>query len=122
MSGPSAWPGEQNPIAKVAFMLITGFNAEGQPMYRKGTVDSVEERTFVQSLLEPLRPVPHTIASVTMGEITITLQDGREITLQPVFRPSMDRYRDLFFVEEWQYPMPAKFGELLDKWRKQPPT
>ena|SRR5262245_39268667 len=121
MSKPTAWPVEQNPIVKLAFVLITGFDSEGQPMYRRGAVDSVEERQLVQSILEPLRPVPHTITSVTMGEVTITLRDGSEITLRPVFRPSGDRYRDLFFVEEWQYPMPAKFGELLEKWRKQAP-
>jgi hypothetical protein len=118
MNGPLAWPGKTNPIAKINFALMTGFDDEGQPMYTRGEVDPPEEREAVQSILEPLRPVPHTITSVTMGEVTIELDDRRKITLRPVFRPSLDTYRDLFFVDDWQYPMPSSFAGLLERWRK----
>jgi hypothetical protein len=56
-----------------------------------------------------------------MGEITAKLEDGRKITLRPVFHPSKDSYGDLFFVDEWQYPMPAKLAALLNQWRKEAP-
>jgi hypothetical protein len=118
MSDRRAWPERSNPIAKVRFALMTGFDPKGQPVHARGTVDSVEERKLVQAILEPLLPLPRSITSVAMGEVTIELEDGREITLRPMFRPSLDAYRDLFFVGEWQYPMPAKLAELLEQWRK----
>lgn len=118
MSSPIAWPGKTNPIAKISYALMTGFDDKGQPKYAGGEVASAEEREAVQSILEPLVPVSHTIASVTMGEITIELEDGNEITLRPVFHPSLDTYRDLFFVDESQYRMPSAFAELLERWRK----
>jgi hypothetical protein len=120
MSDRHAWPGRSNPIAKIRFALITGFDPEGQPAYARGTVHSAQERELVQSILEPLRSVPHTITSVAIGEVTIELEDGREITLRPVFHPSLDSYGDLFFVGELQYPMPAQLAELLEQWRKRP--
>jgi hypothetical protein len=56
-----------------------------------------------------------------MGEILIELADGHEIVLRPVFRPSSDVYRDLFFVGEWQYAMPPKLADLFERWRKETP-
>ena len=121
MSGRLVWPGKTNPVTKVRFSLMTGFDSRGQPMYASGTVESAEERELLQSILEPLRSVSHSITSVVMGEVIIELEDKREITLCPVFRPSLDAYRDLFFVGEYQYPMPAKLADLLEQWRKETP-
>jgi hypothetical protein len=121
MTGPLTWPGKTNRIAKMKFALMTGFDADGQPMYAKGALESAEELEMVQSILEPLHAVPRTIASVAMGEVTVELENGSKITLRPVFHPSLDTYRDLFFVDEWQYPMPAKLAELLEQWRKEAP-
>jgi hypothetical protein len=117
MSGRPAWPGKANPIARIKYALMTGFNDEGQPNYAQGEV-SAKEREAVQSILEPLVPVPRTITSVAMGEVMIELEDGRQIILRPVFHPSLNAYRDLFFVDEWQYPMPSSFAALLERWRK----
>jgi hypothetical protein len=118
MSKPATWPGTLNPIAKISFALMAGFDAEGQPMYTSGTVESAEVRKAVQLILEPLQPVPHTITSVTMGEVRVEMQDGNAVVLKPVFHPSLDAYGDLFIVDELQYPMPPPFAELLNRWRK----
>ena len=118
MSSRMAWPSERNPIVKVNYELMTGFSDKGQPKYASGEITSAEEREVVQAILEPLIPVSHTIASVTMGKVKIELEDGNEITLRPVFHPSQDTYRDLFFVDEWQFPMPKQLAELLERWRK----
>ena len=113
-----AWPSRNNPITKIKYVLMTGFNNEGQPKYFQGEVASEEEREAVQSILEPLIPVPRTITSVAMGEVMLALEDGNKVTLRPVFHPSLDTYRDLFFVDEWQYRMPLSFAALLEQWRK----
>ena len=118
MSSRRAWPGKTNPITKIDFALTTGFDAEGQPMYATGEVASSEECEEIQSILECLKAVPHSITSVAMGEITVQLADEKRITLRPVFHPSRDSYGDLFFVDEWQYPMPPSLAELLERWRK----
>jgi hypothetical protein len=97
---------------------MSGFDAQGQPIYAKGTVESAEDRNLVQSILEPLRPVPHTITSVTMGEVSLEMQDGSVVVLRPVFHPSRDAYGDLFIVDESQYPLPPAFADLLNGWRK----
>lgn len=117
-----SWPDRKNRIATIRFRLMTGFDSHGQPVYVNGTVDSAEELQEVQSLLEPMRPYPHTITSVTMGEVTLELEDGGSVTLQPVFHPSRDRYGDLFFVpdSQSQYAMPPRFAELLERWRTTP--
>jgi len=117
MNERSSWPDEQNPITKISFALMTGFDSDGQPVYRTGEVESEEERKTVQSILEPLQPFPHTITSVAMGEIRIELQDGTMITLRPVFHPSSDEYRDLFFVDQSQYEMPSSLAAHLERWR-----
>ena len=113
--------GEGGRIAKITFELMEGFDSRGQPAYRKGVVESAAEREKAQSVLAPLRPSPHTIASVTMGEVVIELEDGRAFTIRPVYHPSSDAYRDLFMVDEWQYPLPPAFAELLDRWRGKTP-
>ncbi|HSE22353.1 MAG TPA: hypothetical protein VLB68_11880 [Pyrinomonadaceae bacterium] len=118
MSGRRIWPSRRKPIAKINYALMTGFNDEGQPNYAQGEVVSAKEREEVQSILEPLVPVPRTITSVAMGEVMIELEDGHRIILRPVFHPSLNAYRDLFFVDEWQYPMPSSFAALLERWRK----
>ena len=118
MSGRRTWPSRANPIAKINYELMTGFNDEGQPRYAQGEAISAKEREEVQSILEPLVPVPRTITSVAMGEVMIELKDGHKMILRPVFHPSLNAYRDLFFVDEWQYPMPSSFAALLERWRK----
>lgn len=110
------WPGKTSGIAAITFELVNGF-AEGEPIYTNGVVESDEDLTVVQSLLEPLKGGPHTIASTTMGGVVITLKDGSTITLRPVFHPARDSYADLFFVDEWQYPMPPALASLLERWR-----
>jgi hypothetical protein len=109
--------GSSGKIRSIRFALMSGFDATGQPVYARGTVRSSEECALLQSILEPLRPVLHSISSVTMGEIAISWQDGSADTLKPVFHPSSDRYGDLFFVDELQYPMPAELAALLERWR-----
>jgi hypothetical protein len=111
------WPEASNPIRRIKYALMTGFDPLGQPVYRRGEVGSAEERQLVQKILEPLRPVPHSITSVTMGEVTLDLADGSTVILRPVFRLSPGVYRDLFMVDEWQYPLPQELAELLEKWR-----
>jgi hypothetical protein len=118
MSSSPAWPGKANPIAKINYALMIGFDAEGHPRYARGEADSPHDREALESILEPLSPVPHTITSVAMGEVIIELEDGTKITLRPVFHPSRDSYGDLFFVDESQYPMPKQLAELLERWRK----
>jgi hypothetical protein len=118
MSNRLAWPGNTNPITEIRFALMAGFDAEGQPMYATGEVASSEECKEIQSILECLKPVPHSITSVTMGEVIVELADKNRITLRPVFHPSRNCYSDLFFVDERQYPMPPSMAELLERWRK----
>ncbi len=115
----TVWPSKENPIAKIRFALMQGFDAGGNPVYGRGTVDSAEEREEVQRLLAPLVPSPLSVAAVTMGEVELELQDGSSVTLRPVFHPSRDRYGDLFTVPALQYPMPSAFAELLERWRRQ---
>jgi hypothetical protein len=115
----TAWPGEKNPIKKIWFALMTGFDPQGQPVYVRGKVESAQEREMVQSLLAPLRPAPLSIASVTMGEVNLELEDGSTILLRPVFHPSLKVYRDLFMVDQWQYPLPRSLAALFDRWRKE---
>jgi hypothetical protein len=122
MSGQLVPAGKTGVIKGISFALMAGFDSDGQPMYASGTVESAKERKLVQSILEPLRPAPHSVTAVTMGEVTIEMEDGHKIILRPVFHPSLDVYRDLFFVEEGQYPMPAKLAELLNRWRKDTQT
>ena len=122
MSGPRAWPGKANQIAKISYELMIGFDDAGRPKYAQGEVASVKEREVVQSILEPLIPVPRSITSVAMGEVSIELADGKKVVLRPVFHPSQDTYRDLFFVDEWQFPMPKQLAELLERWRKIKPS
>jgi|SRR6185503_17627041 len=117
MNDRLAWPGGKTPIAKINFALMVGFDDEGQPIYARGEVRAAQELIAVQAILEPLKPVPHTITSVAMGEVTIELEDGNTITLRPVFLPSLNTYRDLFFVDEWQYPMTSPFAATLERWR-----
>jgi hypothetical protein len=97
---------------------MKGFAVDGQPLYASGAMESGGELEMVQSILEPLRAVPHTVASVTMGEVNLELEDGSKVTIRPVFHPSLNTYGDLFFVDEWQYPMPEQLAELLERWRK----
>lgn len=118
MSGSRSWPRKGNPITRINYALMMGFDEKGQPMYARGEVTSPTEREAVQSILEPLAAVPRTITSVAMGEVEIELEDGNLVILRPVFHPSPGTYRDLFFVDEWQYPMPSSFAELLERWRK----
>ena len=113
-----AWPGKKNPITHIDYALMIGFADEGQPKYAQGEVASEKELEAVQSILEPLIPVPRSITSVAMGEVSIELADGKKVVLRPVFHPSQDTYRDLFFVDEWQYRMPKELAELLERWRK----
>ena len=120
MTSSTSWPGKNNPITQISFALMAGFDSQGSPVYTKGTVESAQERRQVQAILEPLRPAPLSIASVTMGELTIVLEDGTTLTLLPVFSPSLDSYRDLFIVDEGQYPLPPSLAELLEHWRKKP--
>ena len=119
MSDPVTWPGKTNRIAKITFALMKGFAADGQPLYASGAIESGEELEMVQSILEPLHAVPHTVASVTMGEVNLELEDGSKVTLRLVFHPSLNTYGDLFFVDEWQYPMPSSLTALLEKWRRE---
>jgi hypothetical protein len=112
----SPWPGKTSDLARITFELVNGFT-DGEPTYTNGVVEDEEELKIVQALLEPLKGSPHTIASATMGEVVITLQDGGEITLRPVFHPARDSYGDLFFIDEWQYPMPPAVVNLLERWR-----
>jgi len=118
MNDPLRWPGKTNRIEKIKFALMKGFAADGQPMYASGEIESAAELEMVQSILEPLQAVPHTVASVTMGDVALDLEDGNTITIRPVFHPSRNSYGDLFLVEEWQYPMPKELVELLERWRK----
>lgn len=122
MKKPFAWLGKNNPIIRISFFLMTGFDDNGQPKYIRGTVASVAEQERVQSVLEPLRPEPHSITSVVMGQVTIEVADGSEINIQPVYSPTMDTYRDYFFVEERQFKMPESFAEFLERWRKNLPS
>jgi hypothetical protein len=108
---------EGNRIAAASFALMSRFDSEGHPIYARGTVESAEDRETLLATMAPLRPVPHSITSVVLGEVKLMLEDGREITLRPVFRPTLETYRDLFFVGEEQYPMPPKLAELLERWR-----
>jgi hypothetical protein len=119
MNDRQVWPGENNPIAQINFKLMAGFDTEGQPIYASGEVDSAEELRAVQSILEPLKPVPHTITSVTMGEVLIELADGNKVILRPVFHPSLNTYGDLFFVDEGQYPMPKELVDVFERWRSE---
>lgn len=118
MRDPKPWPTSENPITEIRLQLMNGFDAQGQPVYTTGTVESEEEKAMLQSVLEKLHPVPRSVASVTMGEVTVELRDGSTISLQPVFHPSRDAYGDLFTVDESQYPMPEPLTELLNRWRK----
>jgi len=121
MNGRLFLTGKTNEISQIRYALMTGFDPDGEPIYTRGIIESAEECELLQSILEPLHPVPHSITSVTMGEVMIRLVDRREITLRPVYRPSLDAYRDLYFVGECQYPMPTKLAELLERWRKKTP-
>jgi hypothetical protein len=117
MTTRGPWPGKHNPIAMIRFSLMTGFDSGGEPVYLEGIVDSEEERRQVQSLLEPLRGHEPSIKSVTMGEVTLELEDGSSVALRPVFHPSRGRYADLLYTSESQYPMPPELAELLERWR-----
>ena len=111
------WPGADNPIVKVRFSLVRGFDSSGTPLYAEGTVDSARERRELQSLLEELTPYPPTIASVAMGEVVLELRDGSTVTLRPVFHPSRNRYADLFLANESHYELSPRLAELFDRWR-----
>lgn len=117
MTAQSSWPGKNNPIAKIRYSLMKGFDASGNPEYVGGFVDSSQEREEVQSLLAGIHPSPLSIASVTMGEVVLELRDGTTVTLRPVFHPSRNRYADLFMTQDAQYPLPPRLAELFDRWR-----
>lgn len=117
MTARGPWLGKHNPIVMIRFSLMTGFDSGGEPIYRKGTVDSAEERRQVQSLLESLRGYEPSIKSVTMGEVILELEDGSSVTLRPVFHSSRGRYADLLYTSESQYPMPPDLAEMLERWR-----
>ena len=111
------WPSRRNRIAAIRYALTSGFDASGNPSYVRGTVESEEDRDAVQSLLESLRGGARSIAATAIGEIHLDLEDGTTVMLRPVFHPSRDRYGDLFFTDDAQYPMPPQFAELLERWR-----
>jgi hypothetical protein len=112
-----AWPSKENPIASITFELIVGFE-EGQPVYRRGQVYLQEELVAVETALEPLRPSPASVSSITMGEVHMKLADGSLVVIRPVFHPSPGIYKGLFKVDNFDYPMPDSFADMLNKWRQ----
>jgi len=113
------WPEKENPIISITYKLMTDFDTEGNPIYGQGSVQDDREFKVVQNVLEPLHPSPATITSITMGKVNLKLSNGELITLRPVFHPSLDVYKDLFKVENFDFNMPASFAGLLNKWRRQ---
>ena len=111
------WPGPADPIAEITYELMLGFDQEGQPVYGRGRVDDEQVLSAVHQMLAPLQPRPASLASVTMGEVELTLQSGARLTLRPVFHPSRDAYGDLFKIDHFDCPMPEALAERLNQWR-----
>ena len=111
------WPSKDNRIAAITYELMTGFDKDGNPTYKQGAIQDDRELKVIQEILAPLQPKPSMITSVTMGKVFLKLSNGESITLRPVFHPSLDEYKDLFKVENFDFDMPAPFGALLNTWR-----
>ncbi|MGD9096448.1 MAG: hypothetical protein PVF97_00100 [Desulfobacterales bacterium] len=111
------WPAKENPLVAITYELMEGFDQGGNPIYKQGLIESDKELETVQKILEPLEPHPAMITSVTMGKVNLKLMSGDEITLRPVFHPSLETYADLFKVENLDFEMPALLSDLLNRWR-----
>jgi hypothetical protein len=113
----SAWPSEDNPIARVRYSLLQ-LAGDEEDVYSRGTVDSREELERLQSILAPLSGLPMSVASEPAGELVLELQDGTAVIILPVFHRARARYGDLFFADNAQYGMPPALAELLEDWRR----
>ena len=111
------WPNKINIIAKISFKLMTGFDNNGNPILKQGAVVDKQTLQSIQSVLEPIKPKPASITSITMGEVVLYLSNGEEVKIKPVYHPSLGMYKGLFKVEHFDFVMPDAFAEMLNKFR-----
>ena len=113
------WPQESNPIVAIEYELIIGLDNEGQHIYQSGKVKDLKEIKTIQAILEPLRPQPATLTAKPMGKVHLRLANGEKITLLPIFHLPLDKYKDLFKVDNMDCLMPEAFADILNNWRGQ---
>ena len=111
------WPSEKNPIVEVQWQLLSGFNEEGDPVYKSGKVTEADQLTVLSKEMATLQPNETLFTTVAMGRLDLILKDNQKLRIQPVFSQKTNLYQDLFYADHNQYNMPSEMKRLLNRWR-----
>ena len=105
-------------IIRIKYSLVLMDSRSGSFNYHTGMVENPEQlRTFQNAIMNLERSeVEYTV--VAIGEVICFFDDNITISINPVFHPSEDRYKDLLYINNKLCYMPLAISELLELWRK----
>jgi hypothetical protein len=118
MKNKKQMPFQKVDIEYASYKLFSGFDNQGNPVLKEGTIYSENKLKTLHTILADAAKYKIQIAPTAIGEMSLKLQNDELLALQLIFDNSMNTYRNMFYYRGQLYEASDSFSIFLEQYRK----